>query len=121
MVDAKEDVERLFSSDNLRQLFQKNENTICETHETYHCKRCNAQGKQLKRAPAMLYGDATTWNHLNHDALEKTNDHLLKTSIITMISVLHFNIFHIDLLHTCTYKTKTKSRIRSSGVITYLF
>lgn len=26
----------------------------------------------------MLYGDATTWNHLNHDALEKTNDHLLK-------------------------------------------
>jgi hypothetical protein len=32
-----------------------------------------------------------------------------------MISVLHFNIFHIDLLHTCTYKTKTKSRIRSSG------
>ncbi|AJS24673.1 Rad54p [Saccharomyces cerevisiae YJM1381] len=78
VVDAKEDVERLFSSDNLRQLFQKNENTICETHETYHCKRCNAQGKQLRRAPAMLYGDATTWNHLNHDALEKTNDHLLK-------------------------------------------
>ena len=78
VVDAKEDVERLYSSDNLKQLFQKNENTICETHETYHCNRCNAQGKQLKRAPAMLYGDATTWNHLNHDALEKTNDHLLK-------------------------------------------
>lgn len=78
VVDAKEDVERLFSVDNLRQLFQYNENTICETHETYQCKRCHKNGQQISRASAMLYGDATTWNHLNHKALEKTNDHLLK-------------------------------------------
>lgn len=26
----------------------------------------------------MLYGDATTWNHLNHEDLKSTNDHLLK-------------------------------------------
>ncbi|KAL3232827.1 DNA repair and recombination protein RAD54 [Nakaseomyces bracarensis] len=78
VVDAKEDVERLYSVDNLRQLFQYNEKTICETHETYQCKRCNKFGQQITRAPAMLYGDATTWNHLNHKALEKTNDHLLK-------------------------------------------
>lgn len=77
-MDAKEDVERLFSSDNLRQLFQYNDKTICETHETYHCKRCNAAGKQSVRSTAMLYGDPTTWNHLNHAALEKTNDHLLQ-------------------------------------------
>lgn len=79
VVDAKEDVERLFTSDNLRKLFKYNEKTICDTHETYHCKRCDADsGKQFIKSPAMLYGDATTWNHLNHDALQKTNDHLLK-------------------------------------------
>lgn len=78
VVDAKEDVERLFSADNLRQLFQFNGTTICETHETYHCKRCNKDGKQQIKAPAMLYGDATTWNHLVHQDLEKTNDHLLR-------------------------------------------
>ncbi|SMN18540.1 similar to Saccharomyces cerevisiae YGL163C RAD54 DNA-dependent ATPase, stimulates strand exchange by modifying the topology of double-stranded DNA [Maudiozyma saulgeensis] len=78
VVDAKEDVERLFSADNLKQLFQFNEKTICDTHETYHCKRCNSEGKQTIRAPTMLYGDATSWNHINHKGLEKTNDHLLR-------------------------------------------
>lgn len=78
VVDAKEDVERLFSADNLKQLFQLNDKTICETHETYHCKRCNKDGRQMLKSPAMLYGDATTWNHLNHKGLEKTNDHLLR-------------------------------------------
>lgn len=70
VVDAKEDVERLFSVDNLRQLFQFNDKTICDTHETFQCKRCNKHGQQIMRAAAMLYGDATTWNHLNHKALE---------------------------------------------------
>lgn len=78
VVDAKEDVERLFSTDNLKQLFEFNEKTICDTHTTYSCKRCNKAGKQNVRSTTMLYGDATTWNHLNHDALEKTNDHLLR-------------------------------------------
>ncbi|CCK70603.1 DNA-dependent ATPase RAD54 KNAG_0E03460 [Huiozyma naganishii CBS 8797] len=78
VVDAKEDVERLFSANNLKQLFQFKENTICETHETYHCKRCDKNGRQRLRSNAMLYGDATTWNHLNHAGLEKTNDHLLR-------------------------------------------
>lgn len=79
VVDAKEDVERLFSADNLKRLFQINNNTICETHETYNCKRCEEKtGKQLKKSTAMLYGDPTTWNHINHKGLEKTNDHLLR-------------------------------------------
>lgn len=79
VVDAKEDVERLFSSENLKQLFQYNDKTICETHESYHCKRCNGKtGKQIVKSSAMLYGDPTTWNHLNHQDLEKTNDHLLR-------------------------------------------
>lgn len=79
VVDAKEDVERLFTTDSLRKLFKYNDKTICDTHETYHCKRCDpVTGKQAIRSPAMLYGDATTWNHLNHSALQKTNDHLLR-------------------------------------------
>ncbi|CDR47340.1 CYFA0S31e00562g1_1 [Cyberlindnera fabianii] len=79
VVDEKEDVERLFSTDNLRQLFEFNKTTICDTHETFHCKRCReTDGKQLTRANVMLYGDATTWNHVNHDSLKHTNDHLLK-------------------------------------------
>lgn len=77
VVDEKEDVERLFSVDNLKQLFQLRDDTICDTHESYNCKRCS-NGKQMVKPKAMLYGDATTWNHLNHDALAKTNDHLLQ-------------------------------------------
>ncbi|KAH3903220.1 DNA-dependent ATPase RAD54 SCDLUD_000839 [Saccharomycodes ludwigii] len=77
VVDEKEDVERLFSSDNLRKLFIYDGNCDCDTHNTFNCKRCK-NGKQIIRSSAMLYGDATTWNHLNHVGLQKTNDHLLK-------------------------------------------
>ncbi|KAL6942233.1 hypothetical protein ACO0QE_003401 [Hanseniaspora vineae] len=77
VVDEKDDVERLFSSENLRQLFEYDENTVCGTHETFNCKRCK-NGEQMVRSPAMLYGDATTWNHLSHRSLQRTNDHLLR-------------------------------------------
>lgn len=78
VVDSKDDVERLFSADDLRQLFLFNKDTNCETHETFHCKRCTPRGKQKIRSNTMLYGDATTWNHIDHDSLQKTNDHLLQ-------------------------------------------
>ena len=78
VVDEKEDVERLFSSDNLKQLFQFQPDTICDTHDTYQCTRCHKSGKQLTKAPAMLYGDATTWNHLTHEDLKDNHDQLLK-------------------------------------------
>ncbi|EDO17788.1 hypothetical protein Kpol_541p31 [Vanderwaltozyma polyspora DSM 70294] len=78
VVDAKEDVDRLFTADDLKKLFLLNEKTQCDTHETFNCKRCNKFGKQIIRSKTMLYGDATSWNHLNHAALEKTNDHLLR-------------------------------------------
>jgi DNA repair and recombination RAD54-like protein len=81
VVDEKEDVERLFSTDNLRQLFEFNEKTICDTHESYRCKRCNDDGKQVIKSNAILYGDATTWNHINHGGLKNTNDDLLKNEV----------------------------------------
>ena len=59
VVDEKEDVERHFSLDSLRKLFLFNENTLCETHETFKCKRCK-NGRQFIKAPALLYGDAST-------------------------------------------------------------
>lgn len=60
VVDEKEDAERHFSLDALRQLFLFNENTLCETHETFKCKRCK-DGKQMVKAPALLYGDASSY------------------------------------------------------------
>ena len=59
VVDEKEDVERHFSLDALRKLFLFNEHTLCETHETFKCKRCR-DGRQFIKAPALLYGDAST-------------------------------------------------------------
>ena len=63
VVDEKEDTERHFSIDALRKLFLFNERTECETHETIKCKRCK-NGKQIVKAPALLYGDAST--HVSH-------------------------------------------------------
>ncbi|CAX45621.1 SWI/SNF family member, DNA-dependent ATPase, DNA repair and recombination protein, putative [Candida dubliniensis CD36] len=77
VVDEKEDVERLFSSENLRQLFKFQPDTECDTHDTFHCNRCKKDKGQFIKAPAMLYGDATTWNHLNHQALGNNEDILV--------------------------------------------
>lgn len=60
VVDEKEDAERHFSIDALRKLFLFNENTLCETHETFKCKRCK-EGRQFIKAKALLYGDASTY------------------------------------------------------------
>ncbi|GME74073.1 unnamed protein product [[Candida] boidinii] len=77
VVDSNEDVERLFSSDYLKQLFEYQPETLSDTHDTYKCKRCAEDGRQRIKAPAMLYGDATTWNHIHHDNLDKNEDFLI--------------------------------------------
>ncbi|KAG0203509.1 DNA-dependent ATPase protein rad54 [Mortierella sp. GBA30] len=79
VVDEDQDVERHFSQENLRQLFQFNEMTqCCDTHETFKCKRC-VDGRQVMKAPQVSYGDTSTWNHFkgDHD-LQKLTDPLLK-------------------------------------------
>lgn len=79
VVDSLEDVDRLFSSEDLKQLFQYNEKTVCETHAAYKCKRCDkATQKQRIKPPAMLYGDSTTWNHISHEDLENNEDFLIQ-------------------------------------------
>jgi DNA repair and recombination protein RAD54 and RAD54-like protein len=98
VVDEKEDTERHFSVDALRQLFLFKENTLCETHDTFKCKRCK-DGKQVTKAPALLYGDASTyvlsvrflphiltspsafidsWNHFTNAELKNNHDDLLR-------------------------------------------
>ncbi|KAG0257085.1 DNA-dependent ATPase protein rad54 [Actinomortierella ambigua] len=79
VVDENEDVERHFSQENLRQLFQFNASTeCCDTHETFKCKRC-VNGRQVEKAAQVSYGDTSTWNHFKGDQdLEKLTDPLLK-------------------------------------------
>ena len=72
VVDEKEDVERHFSRDALRQLFLLNEKTVCETHETFKCKRCK-NGRQTIKAPALLYGDASTYVSVSLSIQTPTN------------------------------------------------
>ena len=59
VVDEKEDTERHFSLDMLRQLFTFKEDTLCDTHDTFKCKRCR-DGTQFIKSKALLYGDAST-------------------------------------------------------------
>ncbi|EFQ97419.1 DNA repair and recombination protein RAD54 [Nannizzia gypsea CBS 118893] len=63
VVDSAEDVERHFSLDSLRELFQFKPDTTSDTHDTFKCKRCRPDGAQHIKAPAMLYGDTSSWNH----------------------------------------------------------
>ncbi|KKA27338.1 hypothetical protein TD95_002298 [Thielaviopsis punctulata] len=78
VVDSAEDVERHFSLDSLRELFQYRPNTKSDTHDTFKCKRCKPDGRQFVKAPAMLYGDTSTWNHFNNEGLQKIQDLLLR-------------------------------------------
>ena len=78
VVDSAEDVERHFSLDSLRELFQYRPDTRSDTHDTFKCKRCRPDGRQHIKAQAMLYGDTSTWNHFINDGLKGIQDHLLK-------------------------------------------
>ena len=82
VVDAAEDVERHFTLDSLRELFQFKPDTTSDTHDTFKCKRCRPDGTQHIKAPAMLYGDTSSWNHFVNKGqsgpLSKIEDLLLR-------------------------------------------
>ncbi|KEY64769.1 hypothetical protein S7711_05419 [Stachybotrys chartarum IBT 7711] len=78
VVDSAEDVERHFSLDSLRELFQYRPGTTSDTHDTFKCKRCKPDGKQYLKSPAMLYGDTSTWNHFVNSGLKPIQDLLLR-------------------------------------------
>ncbi|KAG6003844.1 DNA repair protein rhp54 [Claviceps maximensis] len=78
VVDSAEDVERHFSLDSLRELFQYRPDTTSDTHDKFKCKRCKPDGQQWIKAPALLYGDTSTWNHFTNKALPSIQDLLLR-------------------------------------------
>lgn len=82
VVDSAEDVERHFTLESLRELFQFKPGTRSDTHDTFKCKRCSSGGAETTGAPAMLYGDTSTWNHFINDGPEgrlgKIQDLLLR-------------------------------------------
>lgn len=78
VVDSAEDVERHFTLDSLRELFQYQGKTTSDTHDTFKCKRCKPDGKQYIKAPATLYGDTSTWNHFVNEGLMAIQDLLLR-------------------------------------------
>ncbi|KXJ90652.1 recombinational repair protein [Microdochium bolleyi] len=78
VVDSAEDVERHFSLDSLRELFQYRADTRSDTHDTFKCKRCKPDGRQYVKAPAMLYGDTSTWNHFVNEGMKQLQDLLLR-------------------------------------------
>ena len=85
VVDSAEDVERHFSIDSLRELFQFKPDTTSDTHDTFKCKRCKPDGRQWMKAPAMLYGDTSSWNHFVDEGesgpLAKIQDLLLRQEV----------------------------------------
>ncbi|KAJ5174339.1 DNA repair protein rhp54 [Penicillium canariense] len=82
VVDSAEDVERHFSLESLRELFQFKPETRSDTHDTFKCKRCREDGTQFVKAPAMLYGDTSSWNHFVNNGdqgpLSKIQDLLIR-------------------------------------------
>ncbi|CAI7605421.1 unnamed protein product [Penicillium manginii] len=85
VVDAAEDVERHFSLESLRELFQFKPETRSDTHDTFKCKRCRPDGTQYIKAPAMLYGDTSSWNHFVNDGekgpLNQIQDLLIRQEV----------------------------------------
>ncbi|TQS32496.1 hypothetical protein Golomagni_07184 [Golovinomyces magnicellulatus] len=77
VVDEAQDAARHFSGEDLRALFAFKEQTVCDTHDTYKCKRCKS-GKQFIKAPALLYGDTSTWNHYGKAEMHHLHDDLLR-------------------------------------------
>ncbi|KAJ3025721.1 UNVERIFIED_CONTAM: DNA-dependent ATPase protein rad54 [Siphonaria sp. JEL0065] len=90
VIDEEVDGERHFSFEDLRKLFILNENTACDTHDTFKCKRC-IRGKQVTKPGQMGAGatanDTSTWNHFSVDDLHKMNDVILKEAVTKTGSV----------------------------------
>ena len=89
VVDSVEDVERHFTLDSLRELFQFKPGTTSDTHDTFKCKRCKPDGRQWMKAPAMLYGDTSSWNHFVNDGesgpLGRIQDLLLRQETLDKV------------------------------------
>ena len=92
--------------ESLRDLFQLKENTLCDTHDTFKCKRCK-DGKQFIRPPegtintGATAADTSTWSHFSQIELSKVYDPVLKEesmndSTVTFVFQNKVFIFKVD-------------------------
>ncbi|KAJ2725116.1 DNA-dependent ATPase protein rad54 [Coemansia sp. Benny D115] len=81
VIDEQENVERHFSRQEMRQLFQAKlrGQTMCETHDQFKCRRC-VRGHQAIKAPEpMDFADHNSWDHFSSGDAHKLQDQLLKS------------------------------------------
>ena len=105
-----EDVERHFSLESLRQLFQLNLNTMCDTHDAFNCKRCTKQGIQHTKPKEGLItagangADTSSWNHFHQSEIPKAYDAVLKqcaveTGVVTYVFQNKVSCSWMDVPH----------------------
>ncbi|KAJ2554197.1 DNA-dependent ATPase protein rad54 [Coemansia sp. RSA 1933] len=88
VIDEQEHVERHFSRDQMRQLFQAKlrGQTMSETHDQFKCRRC-VRGRQAIRAPEpMDFADHNSWDHFCASDCQKIQDRLLKACMAKDVS-----------------------------------
>ncbi|XP_037070372.1 DNA repair and recombination protein RAD54-like [Pollicipes pollicipes] len=80
VVDNEEDVQRLFSVAELKELF-KREDTICDTHDRLKCARC-VNGVQFRGPPedATCNSDLSQWHHAAAAGRRHVPDPLLRAA-----------------------------------------
>jgi DNA repair and recombination RAD54-like protein len=125
VVDEEQDVERHFSLEGLRQLFQYNESTDCDTHDTFKCKRCQ-NGKQIIK-PAEVEisagasaADTSTWNHFSRLELFRIVDPILQkqakeTGVVSFTfqnKVLNQNLCSLTMIPWVVNKKTNKQTCR---------
>ncbi|KAJ3332153.1 DNA-dependent ATPase protein rad54, partial [Gonapodya sp. JEL0774] len=111
VVDEEENVERHFSLENLRHLFQYQEDTLCDTHDQFKCKRC-FKGHQLIRPPegqinaGAAAADTSQWNHISEGELHRVADIVLNESSEDIVTYVFQNKSHE---HVAKKPTEKKS------------
>jgi hypothetical protein len=104
VVDEAEDTARHFTQDDLRQLFEFKD-TECDTHDTFKCKRCKG-GKQFVKAPALLYGDSSTY--------------VESLSLLFFILLLLSFLFPLSSLFLCPWGSILESELMIDGIISLI-
>ncbi|KAI7826267.1 P-loop containing nucleoside triphosphate hydrolase protein [Kickxella alabastrina] len=81
VIDEQENVERHFSRQEMKQLFQAKlrGTTACETHDQFKCRRCVKGHQAIKATEPMDFADHNSWDHFSFNDCHKLQDQLLKS------------------------------------------